>query len=59
MKSILLIYKTDTGFTKKYADWIAEKLSCETALLDDINHLDLTLYDVIIYGAGVHAGHVK
>lgn len=59
MKSILMIYRTDTGFTRKYAGWIAEKLSCETALWDDINHLDLTLYDVIIYGAGIHAGHIK
>lgn len=59
MKSILLIYRTDTGFTKKYVDWINEKLPCETVLLDEIDHLDLVSYDVIIYGAGIHAGHIK
>lgn len=59
MKSILLIYRTDTGFTKKYIDWIAEKIPCKTVLLDDIGHLDLASFDVFIYGAGIHAGHIK
>ena len=59
MKSILLIYKTDTGFTKKYADWIAEKIPCKMVLLDEIGQLDMASFDVIIYGSGIHAGHIK
>ncbi|MBV1756461.1 MAG: flavodoxin domain-containing protein [Dethiosulfatibacter sp.] len=59
MKSILLIYRTDTGFTKKYVDWIAEKIQCKTVLLDKIGQLDLASFDVIIYGAGIHAGNIK
>lgn len=27
---ILVTYKSKTGFTKKYAKWIAEELNCET-----------------------------
>ncbi len=36
MKPILLVYKTKTGFTKKYVDWIAEEISCQTVLLDHL-----------------------
>lgn len=30
---ILLIYKSKTGFTEKYANWITEELKCDIRLL--------------------------
>lgn len=56
MKTIV-VYKTKTGYTKKYAEWIAEELCCdikENAALSDI--LD---YDTIICGGGIYAGSMN
>lgn len=53
MKTIV-VYKSKTGYTKKYAQWIAEELNCdikENAALKDI--ID---YDVVIFGGGMYAG---
>lgn len=59
MKSILLVYKTKTGFTKKYVDWITETITCHTIPFDQINNVDINNYDIIIYGAGMHASHIQ
>lgn len=58
LKPILLIYKSKTGFTRKYVDWITEKISCQTITFDDINKVDIGSYKIIIYGAGIHAGQI-
>ncbi len=55
MKKTIVIYKTSSGFTKKYAEWIGQSLNCDVMdrRLVDINKiLD---YDVIIYGGSLHA----
>lgn len=59
MSSILLIYKSKTGFTKKYVDWICEQISCKTISYDEVNNIDINDYKIIVYGAGMHAGHIK
>ncbi|MCI7759322.1 MAG: flavodoxin domain-containing protein [[Eubacterium] saphenum] len=56
MKTIV-VYKSKTGYTKKYAEWIAEELGCdikENAALSDILG-----YDTIICGGGVYAGSIN
>lgn len=56
MKAVV-IYKSKTGYTKKYAEWISEELGCdieENAKISDI--LD---YDMIICGGGVYAGTIN
>ena len=53
MKTIV-VYKSKTGYTKRYAEWIAEELGCdikENASLSDIKD-----YDIIICGGGLYAG---
>lgn len=52
----IVIYKSKTGFAKKYAKWISEALSCEMISLDDLNKDDIKDYDMIIYGSGIMAG---
>lgn len=57
MKAIV-IYKTKTGFTKQYAEWIAKELACEAVSADKISQLKLQNYRTIIYGGGVTAGQI-
>lgn len=58
MKSALIIYKSATGFTKKYVDWILEDVSCSTIEIDKVKKADIDKHDIILYGAGVHAGQI-
>ena len=56
MKAIV-VYKSKTGYTKRYAQWIAEELGCdikENAALKDIMG-----YDVVILGGGMYAGGIN
>ncbi|NLO09478.1 MAG: hypothetical protein GX129_06360 [Clostridiales bacterium] len=56
MKSVLIIYKSKTGFTKKYANWILEDVACNVATFDKVKKEDIDKHNIIVYGAGVHAG---
>ena len=48
---ILIIYKSKTGFTKKYAEWIREETDAEIIPFKRKNKVTLNLYDTIIFGA--------
>ncbi len=54
MKAVVL-YKSKSGFVKKYAEWIAEELSADifeaSKVTTDIFHS----YETVIYGAGLYA----
>lgn len=55
MSKTVVIYKSKSGYTKTYAEWIAKELQCE---LKENNHLkleDIKDYDTIIYGGGLYA----
>lgn len=58
MKSIV-VYKSATGFTAKYAGWIAEELGCEAKEYKSIKSIDLTEYDLVIYGGWIMANMVN
>ena len=58
MKTIVL-YKSATGFTAKYAGWIAEELGCEARPYKGIKASELAGYDVVIYGGWIMAGMVN
>jgi menaquinone-dependent protoporphyrinogen IX oxidase len=51
---IIVIYSSKTGFTSKYASWIAEELGCELAELSTLQPSQLEPYEVIIYGGGLY-----
>lgn len=54
MKTVV-VYKSISGFTKKYAEWIAEELETDLLRLEK-NDIDILLkYDIIIYGGCLHA----
>ena len=52
---VIVVYKSKSGYTKTYAEWIAEELKCDLRQADEISVDDLKQYDVIIYGGGLYA----
>lgn len=54
MKAVI-IYKSKTGFVKKYAEWIAEDLLADIFEVSKVNLNMLTKYDTVIYGGSLYA----
>ncbi len=57
MKAIV-VYKSKTGFTKRYAEWIADELKCDILDYENVSDTTFVEYDIVIYGSRVHAGKV-
>ena len=57
MKKIV-VYQSGTGFTAKYAGWIAEDLGCNAVELKSTNLNELSSYDMVIYGGWIMGGMV-
>lgn len=55
---IIVIYKSKTGFTKRYAEWIAEELKCDILDYKNLSRSSIAEYDFVIYGSRVHAGKI-
>ena len=55
----IVIYKSKTGFTKRYAEFIAEDLDAEIYELQEIKIEDINKYDTIVYGGGLYAGSIN
>ena len=45
----VVIYKSKTGFAKKYAEWISEALKCDIKENTKLSLDDLIQYDTIIW----------
>ena len=58
MKTII-VYNGKTGFTKKYADWIAEELKCSILSYEYFTKKVIEENDIIIFGSRVHAGKIE
>lgn len=59
MKNILIVYKSETGFTEKYAKWLSSELSCDAIELKEASIDKISSYDILIYGAGLYAGQIN
>lgn len=55
----LVIYKSKSGFTKKYAEWIGEQLGADIREASKVALETLTTYDCLIYGGGLYAGGIN
>jgi len=53
MKTIVA-YKSKSGYTKRYAQWIAQELGCDIKENPELS--DILGYETIIYGGGMYAG---
>ena len=55
----IVVYKSNTGFTAKYANWIAEELGCEAVELKKVKKSTLAECDEVIYGGWIMANMVN
>ena len=55
---ILVTYQSKTGFTKKYAKWISEKLKSDLIDIKKIIDIDTNDYDLIIHGGWIMGGMI-
>jgi len=53
--SIAVVYRSKTGFTKRYAEWIGEELNCDIIDVKNATKETLSKYDTIIFGTGIYA----
>lgn len=58
MKKTIVVYQSKTGFSKSYAHWIANALSCRSVPYKEWKKSNSHDEDIIIYGAGVYAGQI-
>ena len=52
----IVVYQSGTGFTAKYADWIAKDLGCEAKEYKHVNPGELAGFDMVIYGGWIFGG---
>ena len=58
MKTIV-VFKSNTGFTKRYGEWIAQELGCDAVSLKDVSAEKLRNFELVIYGGGFMAGSIN
>lgn len=59
MEKVIVLYKSNTGFTQKYAEWVANELNCSAISITEINVNELQSYDTIVFGGGLYAGKIN
>lgn len=55
----LVTYQSKTGFTKKYAEWIAEELKCELKEASKVTQEDISGSDTVIHGGWIMGGMIN
>jgi flavodoxin len=55
MLRTVVVYQSSSGFTKKYAEWIAEDLKAEVFKVKDCNVEKLLDANEIIFGGGLQS----
>ncbi|MDE7312936.1 MAG: flavodoxin domain-containing protein [Eubacterium sp.] len=58
MKTVV-IYNSQTGFTKRYARWIAQEAGADCLALSDAKKKNLAAYEAIIFGGWACAGGIS
>jgi menaquinone-dependent protoporphyrinogen IX oxidase len=56
---ISVVYNSKTGFTKRYAEWIAEELNCGAVLYKNFNQSMANESDLVVFLSRVHAGRIE
>lgn len=55
----VVVCKSKTGFSEKYAKWIAEELKADLFKLSDFSKKKINDYEAVIYGGGVYASGIN
>jgi len=58
MKAVI-IYNSKTGFTRRYAQWLAEALGCDCVPFERRMKVRLDDYDAVIFGSWLRAGTIQ
>ena len=58
MKTVVL-YKSKTGYVKKYAEWIAKELSADIFEASRFSTDKFAEYDTVIFGGGLYVGGIN
>ena len=56
---IVVIYNSQTGFTKRYAQWIAEKANADCIEYSKAKNSDIDSYDAVVFGGWAVAGSIS
>lgn len=56
---IVIIYTSQTGFTQRYAQWIAQATDADCFDLSEAKKKDLAPYDAVIFGGWACAGKIS
>jgi len=56
---IIVIYNSQTGFTKRYAEWIGEKTNAECIEYSKAKNLNFDSYDAVVFGGWAVAGSIS
>ena len=54
-----VIYNSQTGFTKKYAEWISEATGADCFEIGTAKKQDFDRYDAIVFGGWACAGRIS
>ena len=54
-----VIYTSQTGFTKQYAEWVSEEVQGDCMTVAEAEKKDLSGYDAIVFGGWCFAGSIK
>ena len=52
----VIVYKSKTGFTEKYAKWIQEATNFDLISYEDVTESVLAKYDLVVFGSRIHTG---
>ncbi len=55
MKKVAVVYRSKSGYTEKYAKWIAKAADADLLKGEKTRGEDLLQYDTIVYGGGLYA----
>lgn len=55
----IIIYKSKTGFTKKYAQWMSEDLGCDCVPYEERRTVDFDKYRTVAFGSGCYIGKIN
>ena len=56
---VLIIYHSKTGFSKRYAQWLAEALDCRAIPFKERKRVSENDYEKIIFFGGLYAGQMS
>ena len=59
MKKAVVIYRSKSGYTKKYAEWIAQESGAELRDARYIKKNELAEYDTIVFGGALYAAGIN